>query len=42
MLNVTISFLSDLSVGVFSVVPDIAWKLLVTWEAGLFACKLIK
>jgi len=33
---------ADLSVGVFSVVPDIAWKFLVSWEAGLAACKLIK
>ena len=33
---------SDLSVGLFSVVPDIAWKFAVTWEAGLVACKLIK
>ena len=32
----------DLSVGLFSVVPDIAWKFAVTWEAGLVACKLIK
>lgn len=33
---------ADLSVGLFSVVPDIAWKFIVTWEAGLVACKLIK
>jgi len=33
---------ADLSVGLFSVVPDIAWKFAVSWEAGLLACKLIK
>ena len=28
--------------GLFSVVPDIAWKFAVSWEAGLLACKLIR
>lgn len=36
------SIASDLSVGLFSVVPDIAWKFAVSWEAGLLACKLIR
>jgi len=34
--------IADLSVGVFSVLTDIAWKLAVSWEAGLLACKIIK
>jgi len=33
---------ADLSVGVFSVLTDIAWTLTVSWEAGLLACKIIK
>jgi len=33
---------ADLSVGVFSVLTDIAWKLSVSWEAGLLVCKIIK
>eukprot|EP00092_Neocalanus_flemingeri_P015369 GFUD01016630.1.p1 GENE.GFUD01016630.1~~GFUD01016630.1.p1 ORF type:complete len:430 (-),score=35.45 GFUD01016630.1:169-1458(-) len=33
---------ADLSVGVFSVLTDIAWTLSVSWEAGLLACKIIK
>ena len=33
---------ADLSVGLLSVSTDIVWKLTVTWEAGLLACKVIR
>ena len=33
---------ADLSVGLLSVSTDIVWKLTVTWEAGLLACKGIR
>ena len=34
--------LADLSVGLLSVSTDIVWKVTMTWEAGLLACKLIR
>ena len=34
--------LADLSVGLLSVLVDIVWKLSVTWEAGLAACRVVK
>lgn len=33
---------ADLSVGVLSVLTDIVWKLTITWDAGLLACKTIR
>lgn len=33
---------ADLSVGLLSVSTDIVWKLTMTWEAGLLACKVIR
>ena len=33
---------ADLSVGLLSVSTDIVWKLTMTWEAGEFACKVIR
>ena len=33
---------ADLSVGVLSVLTDIVWRLTITWDAGLLACKTIK
>jgi len=34
--------LADLSVGLLSVSTDIVWKVTMTWEAGLLACKMIR
>jgi len=33
---------ADLCVGLISVLTDIIWKVTITWEAGLVACKLIR
>ena len=33
---------ADLSVGLLSVLVDIGWKLTISWEAGLTACRVIK
>ena len=32
---------ADLCVGLISVLTDIIWKITISWEAGLIACKLI-
>ncbi|CAG0913066.1 unnamed protein product [Notodromas monacha] len=34
--------ISDLLVGLISVTTDVAWKITVSWNAGLIACKLIR
>jgi neuropeptide S receptor 1 len=33
---------ADLCVGLISVLTDIIWKITISWEAGLVACKLIR
>ena len=33
---------ADLCVGLISVLTDIIWKITISWEAGLIACKLIR
>lgn len=33
---------ADLFVGLISVLTDIIWKITISWEAGLVACKLIR
>ncbi len=33
---------ADLSVGLFSVLTDIIWRITISWEAGLVACKFIR
>jgi neuropeptide S receptor 1 len=33
---------ADLCVGLVSVLTDIIWKITISWEAGLVACKLIR
>lgn len=33
---------ADLMVGLISVLTDIIWKITISWEAGLVACKLIR
>eukprot|EP00096_Caligus_rogercresseyi_P009385 TRINITY_DN3178_c0_g1_i1.p1 TRINITY_DN3178_c0_g1~~TRINITY_DN3178_c0_g1_i1.p1 ORF type:complete len:410 (+),score=69.45 TRINITY_DN3178_c0_g1_i1:306-1535(+) len=33
---------TDLCVGLISVMTDIVWKITISWEAGLLACKLIR
>uniref|UniRef100_A0A0K2V4B7 Cardioacceleratory peptide receptor 2 [Tribolium castaneum] n=1 Tax=Lepeophtheirus salmonis TaxID=72036 RepID=A0A0K2V4B7_LEPSM len=34
--------ITDLCVGLISVMTDIVWKITISWEAGLLACKLIR
>jgi len=33
---------ADLCVGLISVLTDIIWKITISWEAGLIACKIIR
>ncbi len=33
---------ADLCVGLVSVLTDIIWKITISWEAGLVACKAIR
>merc|ERR1712012_1171480 len=33
---------ADLCVGLISVLTDIIWKITISWEAGLVACKIIR
>ena len=33
---------ADLFVGLISVLTDIIWKITISWEAGLVACKIIR
>ena len=37
-----LSAAADLCVGLISVLTDIIWKITISWEAGLIACKLIR
>nr|CAI5861824.1 unnamed protein product [Callosobruchus analis] len=42
MTIIVISSLSDLSVGLISVLTDLIWRITVSWNAGNIACKVIK
>ena len=33
---------ADLCVGLISVLTDIIWKITISWQAGLIACKIIR
>ena len=33
---------ADLCVGLISVLTDIIWKITISWEAGIVACKIIR